>query len=154
MVSYVWCVALRESVMIWMCASCWDLTYWNEIVALKCHLSFHVVFPSDSLKRNPQWHLRGVHSLCKRLPFAHSSLSRLSVSVGRSKNLRPLRWLLWEVHSPGSQRPTPSGPLRATHRPNPYIYPDDRSPGTFDNSDLLDPVVFRQCDGGAFNSIL
>jgi len=117
---------------------------------LKCHRNFRVVFLSDSQKGNPQWHLWSVHSPCKKLPFAHSFLSHLS--VGRSKNLRPLWWLLWEVHSPGSQRPTPSSPLRAMQGPNSWTILKT-SPETCNNSDSLDLVVICKCGGGgAFNS--
>uniref|UniRef100_A0AAX7UL17 ADAM metallopeptidase with thrombospondin type 1 motif 20 n=1 Tax=Astatotilapia calliptera TaxID=8154 RepID=A0AAX7UL17_ASTCA len=76
-------------------------------VLLKCH-------QCDSLSRNPFMTFMKISfsALCPLF------LSHLSLSVGWDKNLRPLWWFLWEVHSPGSQRPTSSSPLRAVQRPN------------------------------------
>lgn len=125
----VWNVSLSLSLTLcgslsWMCTVvdnlCRRLCFKLGLaVAVKCHLNWHVVFLCDSLRRNPHWHLRSSYSLREKLPFAHSLLPHLFLSVGRNKNLRPLRWFLWEVHSPGSQRPTPWSPLRAVQRPNP-----------------------------------
>uniref|UniRef100_H2LDH7 ADAM metallopeptidase with thrombospondin type 1 motif 20 n=3 Tax=Oryzias latipes TaxID=8090 RepID=H2LDH7_ORYLA len=47
------------------------------------------------------------------LPTASSVIFLL---VGRNEDLRPLRWFLWEVHSPGAQWSTPSSALRARPR--------------------------------------
>lgn len=94
--------------------------YWNEIVCSgmsselpRCFLC--VWFTEEE---SPLTFIKLSFSVMK-LPWAHSFLSHLSSSAGRNKNLRSLWRFLWEVHSPGSQRPTPSSPLRAMQRPNP-----------------------------------